>query len=43
MLSVGAAMPAFRLTNESREKVTEADFAGSVAVIAFYPLAFTGG
>ena len=43
MLQVGDSMPAFSLTNGEREPVTDEAFRGSIAVIAFYPMAFTGG
>ena len=43
MLQVGESMPALSLTNGEREPVTDEAFRGSIAVIAFYPLAFTGG
>ncbi len=43
MLSVGDRMRAFTLRNAQREKVTQEDLAGSIVVVAFYPMAFTGG
>jgi peroxiredoxin len=43
MLEVGTSMPSFTLRNAQREEVTQDDFAGSIAVLAFYPMAFTGG
>jgi len=43
MLEVGSQMPAFTLRNPQRENVTQEAFAGSIAVLAFYPMAFTGG
>lgn len=43
MLQVGDSMPEFTLMNGDREKVTDEAFRGAIAVIAFYPLAFTGG
>ena len=43
MLQVGERMPAFTLRNSEREKVTDEDFAGEIAIIAFYPMSFTGG
>jgi len=43
MLQVGDRMPAFTLRNSSREAVTQEDFLGSVSVLAFYPMSFTGG
>jgi peroxiredoxin len=43
MLEVGTQMPEFTMRNAQREKVTQDDFAGSITVLAFYPMAFTGG
>ena len=43
MLEIGDRMPEFTLRNTQREAVTQADFAGSITVLAFYVLAFTGG
>ena len=43
MLQVGERMPSFTLRNAERGKVTESEFAGSVTVLAFYPMSFTGG
>ncbi|MBT5773306.1 MAG: redoxin domain-containing protein [Dehalococcoidia bacterium] len=43
MLEVGAQMPAFTMRNTQRDEVTQDDFAGSITVLAFYPMAFTGG
>ena len=43
MLQVGDRMPAFALRDSEREEVTQDDLLGSVAVMAFYVLAFTGG
>ena len=43
MLEVGSAMPQFTLRDPKREEVTQDAFAGSITVIAFYPMAFTGG
>lgn len=43
MLQVGDRMPEFTLRNAQREKVTQDDFLGSVSVLAFYPMSFTGG
>ncbi len=43
MLAVGDRMPDFTLRNTEREEVTQEYFDGSIAVIAFYPMAFTGG
>ena len=43
MLEVGAKLPAFTMRNAQREEVTAEDFAGTIAVLAFYPMAFTGG
>lgn len=43
MLEIGAAMPEFALRDPDREKFTDAELRGSVAVVAFYPMSFTGG
>jgi peroxiredoxin len=43
MIEVGAKLPAFTMKNAAREDVTQDEFAGSIAVFAFYPMAFTGG
>lgn len=43
MLAVGDRMPSFSLRNSNREEVTQEDFLGSVSVLAFYPMSFTGG
>jgi peroxiredoxin len=43
MLEVGSQMPAFSMRDTNRDEVTQDDFAGSIAVLAFYPMAFTGG
>jgi peroxiredoxin len=43
MLQVGEQLPAFTLRNTKREEVTQDAFAGSIAVLAFFPMAFTGG
>ncbi len=43
MLQTGDRMPAFKLRGPAREEVTEQDLLGQIAVVAFYPLAFTGG
>ena len=43
MLQVGDWMPAFTLRDSQREEVTQDALVGSVAVMAFYVLAFTGG
>ena len=43
MLQVGDRMPAFSLRNAEREEVTQDYFLGSVSVLAFYPMSFTGG
>lgn len=43
MLEIGDQMPDFTLRNAQREEVTQQDFDGSITVIAFYPMAFTGG
>ncbi len=43
MLQAGERMPAFTLRNAKREEVTQDAFAGAPAVLAFFPMAFTGG
>ncbi len=43
MLEVGSKMPAFSVRDTQREEVTNESFAGEITVLAFYPMAFTGG
>jgi peroxiredoxin len=43
MLEVGAKLPEFTMRNSHREEVTQEQFGESIAVLAFYPMAFTGG
>ena len=43
MLQPGDRMPAFTLRDSSREIFTQEHLAGAPAVIAFFPMAFTGG
>lgn len=43
MLEIGAKMPTFSLRDTKREEVTQDAFAGAPAVLAFFPMAFTGG
>ena len=43
MLQPGEQMPEFRLRDPDREAFTNEHFTGDVAVIAFYPMSFTGG
>ena len=43
MLQVGDRMPSFALRDTKREEVTDGDLAGRIAVMAFFPMAFTGG
>lgn len=43
MLEVGDQMPTFSLRDPERKEVTQEYFLGSPAVIAFYPMSFTGG
>jgi peroxiredoxin len=43
MLEVGAQMPEFALRDAKREEVTPEQFRGAPAVLAFFPMAFTGG
>ncbi len=42
-IEVGAPAPEFSFTNKAREKVTLESFPDRHLVLAFYPLAFTGG
>lgn len=43
MLEAGASMPEFKTRNTQREEVTDEAFRRHVAVLAFFPMAFTGG
>ena len=43
MLQVGDHMPDFKLRDPERNEVTQDDLKGSISVMAFYVLAFTGG
>jgi len=43
VLEVGRPAPPFVLRNRAREEVTLDSYAGKDLVLAFYPLAFTGG
>ena len=43
MLQVGDQMPDFTLRDPERKEVTQDDLKGSISVLAFYVLAFTGG
>ena len=43
MLKLGDALPEFKLRDPEREPFTDKDLRGSIAVIAFYPMSFTGG
>ena len=40
---VGQPAPPFKLRNKDREEVTNESFPGKHLVLAFYPMAFTGG
>jgi peroxiredoxin len=40
---VGQPAPPFSLLNKTREPVTHESYPGKHLVLAFYPLAFTGG
>ena len=42
-IEVGQQAPPFSLRNKSREEVTLDSYPGKHLVLAFYPLAFTGG
>jgi len=43
MLQPGDRLPSFTLRDPDREKFTDDQLRGSVAVMAFYPMSFTGG
>lgn len=43
MLQIGDRMPEFVLRDTQRNEVTQSDFEGSITVLAFYAMAFTGG
>ena len=43
MLQVGDRMPEFSLRDPQRAEVTQSGLLGSPAVVAFFPMAFTGG
>ena len=43
MLQVGDRMPEFTLRDNERKEVTQEALKGTVSVVAFYPMAFTGG
>jgi peroxiredoxin len=42
-LEIGQPAPAFSLRNKKREEVTLDSYPGKRLVLAFYPIAFTGG
>ncbi len=42
-VEVGQPAPAFSLMNKDRQAITNVSFPGKHLVLAFYPLAFTGG
>ena len=42
-LEIGQPAPAFTLRNKAFQEVTRDSFPGKHLVLAFYPLAFTGG
>ena len=42
-LEVGQPAPAFSLRNKKSEEVTLDSYPGKHLVLAFYPMAFTGG
>lgn len=42
-IEIGQPAPAFSLRNKKREEITGESFPGKHLVLAFYPLAFTGG
>ena len=43
MLQPGDALPEFRLRQPDRERFTDQQLRGAIAVVAFYPMSFTGG
>lgn len=43
MLQPGDGLPAFTLRDPEREKFSDEQLRGSIAVMAFYPMSFTGG
>jgi peroxiredoxin len=43
MLQPGDALPGFELRDADREVFTDEDLRGVIAVMAFYPMSFTGG
>jgi peroxiredoxin len=43
MLQPGDRLPEFELRDTKREVVTHEHFLGAPGVLAFYPMAFTGG
>ncbi|MBH77312.1 MAG: hypothetical protein CL897_03680 [Dehalococcoidia bacterium] len=42
-VTIGEPAPAFTLMNRDREELTLDSFPGQHIILAFYPLAFTGG
>ncbi len=42
-IEVGQSAPSFTLRNRKRDEVTRGTYSGKHIVLAFYPLAFTGG
>lgn len=42
-IEVGASAPPFTLLDKDRQQITLESFPGKHLVLAFYPLAFTGG
>lgn len=42
-ITVGEQAPSFTLLDKDRQQVTIESFAGKRLVLAFYPMAFTGG
>ena len=43
MLQIGEALPEFTLRDPDRETFTDEQLRGAIAVVAFYPMSFTGG
>lgn len=42
-IEIGQPAPPFSLRNKKREEVNQETYPGKHLVLAFYPLAFTGG
>ncbi len=42
MIELGDRIPAFKVRDPDREMFTEEQLAGEIAIVAFYPMSFTG-